>query len=79
MSLDTSLSEITDVSADLSKIYDVSIWQSICWHYEKHVGYVEVDKEAVLLCAAVYTSVKIKEMTKQKESNIEDGEWGTIV
>jgi len=31
------------------------------------VGYVEVDKEAVLLCAAAYIAFKIKAVTKQKE------------
>ena len=67
MSFDTSLSEIPAVSADISKRYDVHISQSTCWHYEKHVGYVKVDKEAVLLCAAAYISFKIKAVTKQKE------------
>jgi ribosomal protein L31 len=37
------------------------------------VSYVEVDKEAVFLCASAYTSFKINAVTKQKESNIEVG------
>jgi len=68
MSFDTALSEIPDVSADISKRYDVHIWQSTRWHCEKHVSYVEADKEAVLLCgAAAHTSFEINAVTKQKE------------
>ena len=67
MSLDTALLEIPDISADISKRYDVHIWQSTCWHYEKHVDYVEVDKEAVFLCAAAYISFKTNATKKQKE------------
>jgi hypothetical protein len=31
------------------------------------MGYVDVDKEAVLLCAAAYTSFEINAVTIQKE------------
>jgi hypothetical protein len=67
MSFDTSLLEIRDVSADISKRYDVHLSPSTCLHYEKNVGYMEVDKEAVLLCAAAYASFKINTVTNQKE------------
>jgi hypothetical protein len=59
--------EIVDVSADISKRYDIHLSPSTCLHYEKIVGYVEADKEAVLLCAAAYTSFKINTVKNQKE------------